>query len=176
MNEESWYKLEFKCLRQELKDRVIFLHKTINLAIIALMVLTIITFILIALKINRDLIHTFVLLIPIILFMIGFNYQSNQNSLESIPKYFEETMRPMLKEKYGEKILGWEKFFAQQKEPFKIESVTKVLPFLSAAVIPFYFIFAEVTLAQYQWVLVVVNIFLFIVFLENFRYKLRRVK
>ncbi len=177
MEHEQWQKKEFECLRNELNGRILFLHQSISLAAVVLSVLVLAGFGFVAFGVSREFIDTYALAIPILVSFIGFNYQSNQNSLEIIPKYFDEEVRPSLIQKYGEqKLLGWERYFAVMKKPFRFESVTKVFPFVSPFLIPLYYIFTDSLLLDYQWVLVGINIFLLILMLENFRYKLRRVK
>lgn len=115
-------------------------------------------------------------MMPIVLCMLGYNYQSNQNSLESIPKYFFEHIKPIIEKKSNTKILGWEKYFAIQKEPFKVESVAKVFPFILPVLIPIYFLLTKFPLQDYQTIIAIVDIMFFLFMIENFRYKLRRVK
>ncbi|MFA6493355.1 MAG: hypothetical protein WCV58_04410 [Patescibacteria group bacterium] len=176
MNKEKWFALEYGKSRNELNNRIVFLHKTINLAIILWVVFLIITFIIIGLGVKRDLLHTFLLFIPIIMDLLAFNYQSNQNSLESIPRYYYYYLKPILEQKYGNDTLHWEEYFAKEKEPFKYESVTKVFPFVLPSLIPFYFLFTRIPLKSYQFVLVAIDILFLLLMIYIFRYKLRRVK
>lgn len=176
MNKENWQIKEYENLRQEIIWRISFLHQTISLAIIFLVVFIIAIFISITLNISRELLHTFLLVTPIIFILLGFNYQSNQSSLESISKYFEDVLKPNLPKKYNKNILNWDCFFAKEKKRIKIESSTKVLPFLAPSLIPFYFIFSGISLDKYQWVIIIVDIILLLIMIEHFRYKLRRVK
>ncbi|MCX6811320.1 MAG: hypothetical protein NT039_01330 [Candidatus Berkelbacteria bacterium] len=174
--EEKWFILEFKNLRDELNDRIIFLHRTINLAIVFWVIFLLAVFALLIFNAKKELIYTFLLLIPIVMDLLAFSYQTNQNSLESIPKYFHEKIKPRLDKKYQSNILGWEKFFAQEKWPFRFESITKVFPFLLPSLIPIYFLIARYPLVEYQVIIAIIDIVLLLVVLENFRYKLRRVK
>ncbi|MDH4358939.1 MAG: hypothetical protein OEV37_03335 [Candidatus Berkelbacteria bacterium] len=174
--EEMWYILEFENLRHELSERIIFLNHTINLAIIFWVVFIVMFFGMVTLEVKKETIYTFLLLIPIVMDLLAFSYQTNQSSLESIPKYFHEQIKPRLDNKYKSNILGWEKFFAEQKKPFRVESVTKVLPFLIPSLIPIYFLVAKYPLERYQTAVAIVGIIFLLIVLENFRYKLRRVK
>ena len=119
---------------------------------------------------------TFLLFVPILFDLLGYNYQSNQNSLESIARYIHDSIRPQVKEMSGQDILGWEKFFAGQKLPFKFESIFKVFPFVLPSFIPLALLSLRIPLTPFQRVLVWIDIVFLILLLENFRYKLRRVK
>ena len=168
--------IEFAALRRELDDRIRFLHHTINLAVVFWCVLLVAVFYFISCDLPRDLFITFILIIPIVFDLLGYNYQSNQNSLESIAKYIYEVVRPRAAGASGQEILKWEKYFAVQKEPFKIESSTKVFAFLLPSAIPFALLALRVPLNGFQRILVYVDIAFLLLMLENFRYKLRRVK
>lgn len=175
-SEEIWHLKEYEKLRDEIKERIILLHKTINMAIIFWLIFLLAIIGLLILDAEKSIIYTFLLIIPIIMSLLAFNYQTNQNSLESIAKYCHEKIKPKLDKKYNSYILGWEKFFAIQKRPFRFESVTKVLPFLLPLLIPIYFLIARYPLENYQIIIAVVDIVLLVIVSENFRYKLRRVK
>lgn len=173
---QKWRMKEFEYLRLELNNRIDFLHKTITLAVIIWLVLFITFFQLILSGLSFSYLVTFLLFVPIIFDLLGYNYQSNQNSLESIPKYIHEVIRLQAKDMSGQNILGWEEFFAIQKKPFKFESTFKVFPFVLPSVIPFLLLVLGVSLNPFQRMLFWVDIIFLIFLLENFRYKLRRVK
>ncbi len=168
--------IEFAVLRQELNSRIKFLHQTINLAIVFWCVLLLATFCFILWGLPRDLLITFILIVPVIFDLLGYNYQSNQCSLESASKYVYEIVRPRAAGVSGQEVLTWEKYFADQKEPFKIESSTKVLAFILPSAIPFALLALRIPLNGYQRALVYIDILFLLLLLENFRYKLRRVK
>lgn len=176
MDKEQWQALEFKTTRNELNNRIDFLHKSINLGAIFWLIFLITTFFFIAIGLEKNFFITYLLLIPIVIDLLAFNYQSNQNSLESIPRYYYYKLKPLLEKKYGEDILEWEKYFAEDKEPFKYESVTKVFPFVLPSIIPIYFLFSGTPLNTLQIILVIIGILFLLLMLEGFRYKLRRVK
>jgi uncharacterized membrane protein len=176
LDREKWQALEFEQLRGELNNRVDFLHKSINLAIIFWLIFLIMSFFFMAIGMPKNIFYTFLLLIPVVMDLLGFNYQSNQNSLESIPRYFQYHLKPILDEKHGDGMLAWEKFFADEKFPFRFESVTKVFPFVLPSIIPFYFLFAKVPLENYQAAILAIDLILLVLMLSIFRYKLRRVK
>lgn len=177
MEKEKWDLLEYKQLRGELNNRINFLHNSINLAVIFWLIFLIMSFLFMALGMPKEMLITFLLLIPIIMDLLCFNYQSSQNSLESIARYNEYYLKPKLEEQYKtSNILGWEKFFATDKEPFKIESSTKVFPFILPSIIPFYFLFAHTSLLPYQTTILTIDIVFLVLILIIFRYKLRRVK
>jgi len=174
--EEIWFIKEYEGLRYELSERIKFLHNTINLAIVFWALFIILYFVFVAIGLSKYHIITYLLLIPIVLDMVGYNYQSNQNSLESIAKYFHEHIKPGIKSKYKARLLEWEAYFAKQKEPFKVESVTKVFSFIMPTFIPIYLLASNVQLDKPQQILAIFDLILFVLMLENFRYKLRRVK
>ncbi len=176
LDRQRWCMLEFEALRNELDGRIRFLHQTINLAIVFWCVLLIAVFYFISCDLNRDLLVTFILIIPIVFDLLGYNYQSNQNSLESIANYIYEVVRPRAADLNGREVLAWEKYFAAQKEPFKIESSTKVFPFILPSVIPIVLLALRVPLSDFQRLLSYLDIALLCLMAENFRYKLRRVK
>lgn len=176
MDEEQWLALEFKTTRQELNNRIDFLHKTISLGAIFWLIFIIATFFFIAIGLEKSLFTTYLLLFPFAMGLLAFNYQSNQNSLESIPRYYYYKLRPILEKKYDKEILAWEKFFAEDKEPFKYESATKIFPFVFPFLIPIYFIFSGTELDALQICLIVIDILFLFIMLASFRYKLRRVK
>jgi len=175
MDKEQWQALEFKASRHELNNRIDFLHKSITTAVIFWLVFLIATFFFLAIGLDKEMFITYLLLIPLVIDLLAFNYQSNQNSLESIPRYYFYYLKPQLDKKYGS-ILEWEKYFADDKEPFKYESVTKVFPFVLPSIIPIYFLFSGSDLNALQIILVIVDILFLVLMLESFRYKLRRVK
>lgn len=175
MKNEIWHIREYDNLRRELTMRVKFLHQTINLAVIFWLIFLLATILFIYLGIENNLLYTFLLLIPIVFDLLALNYQSNQNSLESIARYFNEFLKPVLR-KNDQDILGWDYYFAREKVPFRFESITKVFPFVLPSLIPFYFLFAGTSLEKYQLVIVLIDIAFLVLVLENFRYKLRRVK
>jgi hypothetical protein len=173
---QQWRIKEFECLRLELHSRIDFLHKTINMAVIFWLVLFITVFQMILRGLPHNYLITFLLIIPIIFDLLGYNYQSNQNSLESIAKYIHEVIRLRIKETSGQELLEWEKFFAMQKIPFKFESTFKIFPFVLPSAIPFVLLAMEVPINPFQRILVWVDLIFLVFLLENFRYKLRRVK
>jgi hypothetical protein len=176
MDIQEWRIKEFECLRHEMHARIKFLHQTINLAIIFWLILLIAVFYLVSRGIPRELLITLLVIAPIIFDLLCFNYQSNQNSLESIAKYIHEAVRPRVAEAGGQEILEWEKYFALLKIPFKFESSFKIFPFVLPSIIPFVLLSMKVPLNFFQYAIIVVDIIFLIFMLENFRYKLRRVK
>jgi len=174
--EERWLVLEYKNLRHELDLRVIYLYKTINLAIFFWVVFLGMFFVFWSFGVEKKIIITFLLLVPMIIDLIAFVYQTNQNSLESIARYIHLKIKPKLDKNYGKSVLGWEKFFAREKRPFRYESVTKVFPFILPSIIPIYFLVAGYELEPYQIIIAIIDIVLLAIMLENFRYKLRRVQ
>lgn len=176
MDEQTWCIKEFERLHAEIKDRINFLHNTINLAIIFWMIVLVSVFTFMTANLGWELIKTFLLIFPIIINLIGFNYQSNQNSLESIAKYIHDVLRPKISKQLGKDVLTWDKYFADQKAPFKFESIFKIFPFILPSLIPFVMLVKEIPLNPLQYALSVIDIVLLIFLLENFRYKLRRVK
>jgi hypothetical protein len=177
MEKEKWDMLEYEQIHGELNNRINFLHNSINLAVIFWLILLIMSFLFMAMGMPQDMFITFLLLIPIIMDLLCFNYQSSQNSLESIARYNQYHLKPRLEEKYKtQDILGWEKFFATDKEPFKIESSTKVFPFILPSIIPLYFLFAHTPLQPLQIAILVTDLVFLAIILVIFRYKLRRVK
>jgi hypothetical protein len=173
---QQWRMKEFEYLRLELNNRIDFLHKTITLAVIFWLVLFITVFQLILRGLSVSYLITYLLFVPIIFDLLGYNYQSNQNSLESIPKYIHEVIRLQARDMSAQDVLGWEKFFAMQKVPFKFESTFKVFPFVLPSAIPFVLLAMRVSLNPFQQILVWVDIIFLVFLLESFRYKFRRVK
>ena len=153
METEQWAMREFEALRNELNDRISFLHKTINLAIAFWLVSVIALFYFISCGLSYDLLITFLLVVPIIIDLLAFNYQSNQNSLESVAKYIYEVARPRVMEITGQDILAWEKYFAIQKHPFRYESALKVFPFVLPPLIPVSLLVMKVPMNRLQRVL-----------------------
>jgi hypothetical protein len=176
MDYQQWQMKEFECLRQELHGRIIFLHRTINLAIALWVVFTIAVFHFLSVGLAAEYMVTLLLLIPLIFDLLGYNYQSNQNSLESISKYIHEVLRPQVQEMNRHNILEWERFFAIQKHPFKFESSFKIYPFIMPSFIPLILIAMRVPLHGFHRALVAVDLLFLGLLLENFRYKFRRVK
>jgi len=176
MDKEKWDVIEYEQLRHELNSRIDFLHKTINLAVIFWLIFLIFSFFFMALGMPKNFYYTYLLLIPVVMDLLGFNYQSNQNSLESIARYFQHHLRPSLEEKHGKDILCWEKFFADDKFPFRYESATKIFPFVLPSIIPLYFLINKIPLEHYQTTILVIDLVLLALMLIIFRYKLRRVK
>lgn len=174
--EERWLVLEYESLRRELNSRVIYLYKIINLAVFLWVVFLGMLFVFWTLEVKKEIIITFLLFVPIIIDLVAFVYQTNQNSLESVARYIHFKIKPRLDKKYKVNMLGWEKFFAKEKRPFQYESVTKVFPFVLPSIIPIYLLLAGQELAPYQITLTVVDLVLLVIMIENFRYKLRRVK
>jgi len=174
--EEKWFKLEFNNLHNELTARIVYLYKTINLAIIIWVVFILAFFAMVILDTDKKIIYSFLLVVPIVIDLVAFVYQTNQNSLESIPRYFHLIIKPRLDKKYSRDMLQWERFFAKEKWPFRLESITKVLPFILPSIIPIYLLVEKYPLENYQTIIAWVDILLLVVVLENFRYKLRRVK
>lgn len=176
MDKEKWQSVEFKGLRGELNNRISFLHNTINLAIVFWLVFLIVGFVFIAIEMDRTFFLTYLLLIPIVIDLLAFNYQSNQNSLESIARYFQYQLKPKVEIECGSEILDWEMFFANDKVPYRFESVTKVFPFVLPSIIPIYFLSVGIQVNNYQMAILIIDIALLVLMLINFRYKLRRVK
>lgn len=176
METNQWVMREFEALRNELNDRISFLHKTINLAVVFCFVSLIAAFYFISCGLSYELLITFLLAVPIVIDLLAYNYQSNQNSLESVAKYIYEVVRPRVMEITGQDVLAWEKYFAVQKHPFRYESVLKVFPFVLPALIPALLLAFKVPLNRFQRILAWVNIAFLLIMVENFRYKLRRVK
>ncbi len=174
--EERWFKLEFENLRHEQTARIVYLYQSINLAIIIWVIFILAFFGMLILRVEEKIIYSFLLIVPIVIDLVAFVYQSNQNSLESIANYFHEVVKPKLDRKYHRNILRWEKFFAKEKRPFRYESVTKVFPFLLPSIIPIYLLAAKYPLLPHQIALAIIDIGLLLLVIENFRYKLRRVR
>ncbi len=176
MGNQQWAMKEFEVLRNELNDRISFLHRTINLAMVFWFVSVIALFCFISCGLSYDLLITFVLMVTIAIDLLAFNYQSNQNSLESIAKYIYEVVRPRVIETTGQDILEWEMYFAVQKRPFRYESALKVFPFVLPSLIPVSLLVLKVPMDRLQMALAWVNVVFLFIMIENFRYKLRRVK
>lgn len=176
MDEQTWHIKEFERLQSELKDRINFLHTTINLTVIFWMIALVSVFAFITAQVKWEFIKTFLLIFPIITDLVGFNYQSNQNSLESIAKYIHNVLRPKIANNIGKDILIWDKYFAEQKMPYRFESTFKIFPFVLPSLIPITILVKGASLDSLQFTLVIIDIILLILLLENFRYKLRRVK
>lgn len=176
MDKEKWLALEFESLRGELNNRINFLHNTINLAVIFWLIFLITGFVFVTLGIDQTFFYTYLLLIPIVLDLLAFNYQSNQNSLESIARYYQYQLKPIIEKERDSDVLGWEKFFANDKIPYRFESVTKIFPFVLPSVIAFYFLFAKIPLTNYQLAILIIDLLFLALMLITFRYKLRRVK
>lgn len=178
MNDEdkksnSWQMLEYQTLRSEITERIKILHYSIHLTTVLLALLIIFVFILFFLEADYNILITFLLTIPIFINLLAFNYQSNQNVLESIARYICYELKPQVN---ISEVLNWEYYFAKEKQSFKIDSATKVFPFLIPSLIPIYLLVFSQPLLSFQLFLAYFDLLLLAVMLIGFRYKLRRVK
>lgn len=173
---EKWFQEEYRALRFELNERIKFLHQTINLAVIFWLVSLVVSFYFIFSDINPENLKTFLLVLPLLFDLLAFNYQFNQNSLESIARYIHLEIKPRTGKISGEEVLGWEKFFAKDKASFKFESSFKILPFVLPSLIPFFFLITRANLNSWQISLSIADLIFLALVILNFRYKFRRVK
>ena len=171
--QNDWHINEYKALRGEIVKRIIFLHQTINLHIILQIILLIFGYLLYS---QGQGIIFYALLSTIFLNFITFNYQSNQMSLEAISKYIHESLRPKVKDIVKEDVLEWEKYFADHKAHYKFEAFFKATPFIFPNLIPLIVLILRPPLGFWENFLIIFDLVLFIIMIENFRYKLRRVK
>lgn len=169
----NWHIQEYKSLRQEALERIKFLHYTLNLSIILQIVLLFFGY---YLYIKGQDIVLYALLAPIFLNFLTFNYQSNQMSLEAIIKYIHNSLAPQVKKSGNENSLEWDRYFANHKRYYKFEAFFKVLPIFFPNLVPFIILFLGARLDLWKIFLLIFDFLLLIFIIENFRYKLHRVK
>lgn len=160
---------EYKDLRKEIRLRVGVLYALLLLAVMLWAAFVLIGYG-IFLKFGSKELISFSLLTPIIFSWLSFVYQDNQKTLERVAKYIEEELKPKL-----DNSIGWEQWFAQQKSFTKISSSYKVFSLLAPYVGAVYLLVGR-SLTAGQTNLALLDIFLGVIVLLNFRYKLYRVK
>lgn len=163
-------------MRAELSERIRFLHRTITTAAVFLFISFIVGFCLHREGMTEGQLVTFCLGVPLVVDLLAYNYQSNQNSLESIARYIHLVVRPQVHEMAGQDILKWEEFFAAEKHPYRCESVLKVFPFVLPSLVPVSFLVLKTPMSTYQRALAWTDTVFLLIMLVTFRYKLRRVK
>ncbi len=165
--------VEYQSLRQELTERIKFLHQTLNLLVILQVFFFVVGYFFHSQ--GHDL-NFYLLMIPLLTNSLAFNYQSNQMSLEAITKYIYKSLGPRVKKSGHEGIWEWERYFADYKGNYKFEAFFKVIILFWPNLIPFIMIVRRTDLTGLENVLLVIDIILFIIMGESFRYKLHRVK
>ncbi len=165
---------EYKALRKEIVARVQFMHQTINFSIFLQTILLTVGYFL---YLRGYDIILFVLFVPIFLNFLTFNYQSNQMSLEAIAKYIHESLNERAKTAAKEDVVWeWERYFANHKAYYRFEAFFKVLPLIFPNIIPVALLVMRISLDPWELVLLIFDFVLLLIMIENFRYKLRRVK
>ncbi|TSC97115.1 MAG: hypothetical protein CEN88_169 [Candidatus Berkelbacteria bacterium Licking1014_2] len=172
MNEE-WHLNEYRLLRREMISRIKFLHQTLSFSIILQIALLMFGY---YLSIQGKDIVLYLLLIPVLMNFLTFNYQSNQMSLEAIGKYIHEALRPQIKKEFKKDVWQWEQYFSNHKSFYKYEAWLKILPLLLPNVIPIIILIEQMPLDWRGIVILIFDFLLLLIVAANFRYKLRRVK
>lgn len=170
---ESWHLSEYRLLRQEMISRIKFLHQTLSISVILQIALLAFGYYLSMQGKNMVL---YLLLIPVLMNFLTFNYQSNQMSLEAIAKYIHESLRPRIKEEFKKDTWQWEQYFSNHKARYKYEAFLKILPLLLPNVIPIVILIKQMPLDWWGIVILAVDFLLLLIMVAGFRYKLRRVK
>lgn len=171
--DKNYYLNEYQSLREEIIVRMKFLHWTLSLSVVLQIILLIAGYFL---YIRGQNIILYLLLAPIFLNFLTFNYQSNQMTMEAAAKYIHESLKPKVEKIIKEEIWEWEKYFANHKGYYRFEAFFKILPLLSPNLIPLAIIIKRVPLDPWEVVLLIFDLALMLFVIENFRYKLRRVK
>ena len=170
----DWHVEEYKSLRKEIVARVQFMHQTLNLSVILQIALFVIGY---YLYLNGYDIVLFILLAPVFLNFLTFNYQSNQMTLEAISKYIHESLNSRTKDSTSSRdALEWDRYFADHKAHYKFEAFFKVMPLIFPNVIPLALLVLQIPLNPWELTLLIFDLVLLLIIAENFRYKLRRVK
>lgn len=171
MGKEDILLTEYQALRKEILARL-QIHHYIILAASLLWPIFIIAGIVL---VNNLQFYTFLLLIPLVFTGIVFNYQSNQRVMEATARYIEEKIRPKAQEIIKDSAFEWEKYFAGQKKRWQFSSIYTLFSLLMPFFIPIILLFIN-SLTEFQKIIAYLDLFLLIVIIINFRYKLYRVK
>lgn len=169
----NWNITEYESLREEGVTRIQFLHQTLIVSVVLQVVLLGFGYVLYLQDVD---IVFYLLLIPIFLNFLTFNYQSNQMSLEAISKYIHESLAPKVRNQSADALLEWDKYFSDHKGYYKFEAFFKVLPLIFPNLIPIVLLIVKAPMTGWEIVLLVFDFLLLAIMVENFRYKLRRVK
>lgn len=170
----NWSIAEYTALRQEIITRIKFLHQILAASVLMQVALLMFGYILYLREVELTL---YLLLVPILCNFLTFNYQSNQMSLEAISKYIHESLSPRVQKAVKkESVLEWDKYFSVHKGHYKFEAFFKVMPLIFPNLMPFVPLFVSRPLTGWEITLLTFDFLLLVIMVENFRYKLRRVK
>lgn len=169
MSDSNFQLAEYQSLRAEILERVKILHQILNWATLLLFVVLLVLLEMIYLGVDDVLVQLFALILPIIFAFLTFNYQANQMTLEAVAQYLHAKFK-------NSANLGWDDFYGQRKERYRLISLAKIFPLLFPQIIPIAMLFlGKIDLNDTPSLfLVIVDIFLLGLVLFNFRYKFQK--
>lgn len=142
-------------MRQEITERVKLLHQLIYGS-------TLLSAFFVAfgswlyMNVPQEVFNWYLLLIPVVIAGLVFNYQSNQMTMEAVAGYLKSADD------------GWEKHYGNHKQGVQLTSFLKVTPLLLPLLLPFII----EPLTDHQMYLRYFDFALLLFVIANFRYKL----
>lgn len=172
MDDQGVLEREHHAFRQEILERVKFLHQVLSLATLLWGALLIFGFFLAWQEVPRQLLLTYILITPIIFSTLTYNYQANQMTMEAVARYLYFHLKPAIKTPTAS-VKSWDEDYASEKNKYRLISFLKVSPLLLPQSLPIIIVFwlkslPEGDLNLSLWVF---DLFLFGLTLFNFRYK-----
>lgn len=158
-------------MRSEIVARIKVLHSILLWSSMLLGASVIFAVYLSSVNASQTLIITYILSLPIVFSLIGFNYQANQMTMESVARYLKHHIET---EEPEAEFLSWEMFYASQKSKYELVSFLKVVPILMPQLLPIAVIvfLGELPNLVFQQWLIAIDLALFVLLIFDFRYKI----
>lgn len=155
---------EYTSIRQEIIQRAVLLHQILLWAAILIFIVIAVLALLLSLDSNANYLQLFLLTAPIAFACLTFNYQANQMTLEGLSYYLTD----------HDPHTGWDGYYAKHKRKNEAVSFLKVLPLLLPQLLPILYFCCFNNGASSGFNLIAIfDLFLFLLVILNFRYKLR---
>ncbi len=172
MDEQGILEREHHSFRQEILERVKFLHQLLSLATVLWGAFFIVGIFLVWQGISRELLTTYMLVIPIIFSILTYNYQANQMTMEAVARYLYFHLKPAIKTPTFQ-IKSWDEDYASEKYKYRLISFLKVSPLLLPQSLPFIVLIwlGQLPSGSLNFSLWLFGLLLFGLTIFNFRYK-----
>ncbi len=151
---------EYESLRNEVIARIKILHHQISLAV-TLSFLFIFGFLIF--YTNQEALIIYLLTLPVVFYLLTFNYQANQMTMETVARYLRTKHKSQ-----------WEKFYVEHKKGIRISSFLKVLPFFFTPIFCLIYLPIVANLSRTENIFYILDWVLLALVIYNFKYKLKR--
>ena len=112
---------------------------------------------------NQEALIIYHLTLPVVFYLLTFNYQANQMTMETVARYLRTKHKSQ-----------WEKFYVEHKKSIRITSFLKILPFFIVPIFCLIYLPIVADLSKTENIFYVIDWALLALVIYNFKYKLKR--